>query len=190
MRGSDPDAALYWLARMLAAGEDPLYIARRMVRFASEDVGNADPQALVLAVAAMEAFRFVGAPEGELALAQVAVYLACAEKSNALYRGYNLAREAIRETGNLPVPLPIRNAPTAMMEELGYGRNYKYAHDYEEAYVQQDYLPEKLVKKGLRLYLPTNRGLEKTIASRLEKWHNHGDDKKRGEVLRPPLQEE
>ncbi len=190
MRGSDPDAALYWLARMLAAGEDPLYIARRMVRFASEDVGNADPQALLVALAAMEAFRFIGAPEGELALAQAAVYLACAEKSNALYLGYNLARKTIRETGSLPVPLPIRNAPTPLMDALGYGRNYKYAHEYEDAYVSQSYLPEKLVQKGLRFYQPTNRGLEGTIAARLEKWRNLGDDKKRGEVRRPPLPQE
>lgn len=191
MRGSDPDAALYWLGRMLEAGEEPLYIARRMVRFASEDVGNADPQALMVAISAMEAFRFTGPPEGELALAQAAVYLACAEKSNALYRGYNLVRQTIRETGSLPVPLHIRNAPTPLMGALGYGRGYKYAHEYEEAFVAQDYLPQKLREKGLRFYQPTNRGFEETIARRLNKWRSLGEaNKKAGEVRRPPLLQE
>ena len=134
MRGSDPDAALYWLGRMLGAGEDPLYIARRMVRFASEDIGIADPNALAIAVSAMQAFHFIGLPEGELALAQAAVYLATAPKSNALYTGFGKVRQAIRETGTLPVPLHIRNAPTRLMKELGYGHDYKYAHNFEEAY--------------------------------------------------------
>jgi len=168
LRGSDPDAALYWLGRMLAAGEDPLYIARRMVRFASEDVGNADPQALTLAVAAMQAFDFIGLPEGELALAQAAVYLATAPKSNALYTGYGRVKHSIRETGTLPVPLHIRNAPTRLMKELGYGKDYRYAHDYDDAYVPQDYLPDKL--GGQVYYRPTDRGYEKIIRERLEKW--------------------
>lgn len=168
MRGSDPDAALYWLARMLAAGEDPLYVARRMVRFASEDVGNADPYALRMAVSAMEAFRFIGPPEGELCLAQAAVYLACAPKSAGIYKAYKRAREAARDEGSLPVPLHIRNAPTSLMRKLGYGREYKYAHDYKEGYVPQHYLPDKLV--GSIYYFPTDRGYEKQLKQRLEHW--------------------
>ena len=143
LRGSDPDAALYWLGRMLNAGEDPLYIARRMIRFASEDIGNADPQALTIAVAAQQAFHFIGLPEGELALAQAAVYLATAPKSNSLYTGYGRVKEIINKTGYLPVPLHIRNAPTKLMKELDYGKDYKYAHDYNDAYVPQEYLPDK-----------------------------------------------
>jgi putative ATPase len=182
LRGSDPDAALYWLGRMLVAGEDPLYVARRMVRFASEDVGNADPRALSVAVSAMQAFQFVGLPEGNLALAQAAVYLATAPKSNALYAGYGKVTRAIRETGSLPVPLPIRNAPTKMMKDLGYGKGYKYAHDFRDAYVPQVYLPEAL--RGQIFYVPTERGYEKIIKERLEKWRTlresmlHDDAKK------------
>jgi putative ATPase len=168
LRGSDPDAALYWLARMLEAGEDPLYIARRMVRFASEDVGNADPQALLVAMAAMQAFEFIGLPEGELALAQAVTYLATAPKSNAVYRAYGRAKDAIHRTGSLPVPLHIRNAPTKLMKELGYSKGYRYAHDFEEAYVPQEYLPEAL--HGDIYYTPTGRGYEKVIQERLEKW--------------------
>jgi putative ATPase len=168
LRGSDPDASLYWLARMLEAGEDPLYIARRLVRFASEDVGNADPQALSVAMAAMQAFQFIGIPEGELALAQAAIYLATAPKSNAVYRAYGRARDAIHKTGSLPVPLHIRNAPTRLMKELGYGKDYQYAHDFEDAYVPQEYLPEAL--RGDIYYRPTDRGYEKTLRERLEKW--------------------
>jgi len=168
LRGSDPDAALYWLARMLEAGEDPLYIARRMVRFASEDVGNADPQALLVAMAAMQAFEFIGLPEGELALAQAVTYLATAPKSNAVYRAYGRAKDAIHRTGSLPVPLHIRNAPTKLMKELGYSEGYRYAHDFEEAYVSQEYLPEAL--RGDIYYTPTGRGYEKVIQERLEKW--------------------
>ena len=130
MRGSDPDATLYWLGRMLIAGEDPLYILRRMVRFASEDIGNADPHALLLTMAAQQAFHFIGLPEGELALAQAAVYLATAPKSNSLYIGFGQTKELINKTGYLPVPLHIRNAPTKLMKELDYGKDYKYAHDY------------------------------------------------------------
>jgi len=168
LRGSDPDAALYWLGRMLAAGEDPLYIARRMVRFASEDVGNADPRALTVAISAMQAFQFIGLPEGELALAQTAVYLATASKSNALYTGYGRIKETISRTGTLPVPLHIRNAPTRLMKELGYGKGYLYAHNFEDAYVPQDFLPEKL--KGETYYHPTDRGYEKIIRERMEQW--------------------
>ncbi len=168
LRGSDPDAALYWMGRMLEAGEDPLYIARRMVRFASEDIGNADPQALPIAVSTMEAFRFIGPPEGELALAQAAVYLATAPKSNSLYIAYGDVKKTIKETGTLPVPLHIRNAPTKLMKDIGYGREYQYAHNFKDAYVPQDYLPEEL--KELIFYKPTGRGFEKTIKERLERW--------------------
>jgi putative ATPase len=176
LRGSDPDAALYWLARMLVAGEDPLFIARRMVRFASEDVGNADPRALMVAVSAMQAFQFIGLPEGELALAQAAVYLATASKSNALYTGYGRVRENIRRTGTLPVPLHIRNAPTGLMKDLGYGKDYLYAHDFEDAYVPQDYLPEAL--KGQSYYHPTERGYEKIIRERMDQWRKLREKRK------------
>ncbi len=168
LRGSDPDAALYWLGRMLAAGEDPLYIARRMVRFASEDVGNADPRALTVAMSAMQAFQLIGLPEGELALAQAAVYLATASKSNALYTGYGRVKGAISRTGTLPVPLHIRNAPTRLMKELGYGKGYLYAHDFQDAYVPQDFLPSELQEETF--YLPTDRGYEKIIRERMEQW--------------------
>ena len=168
MRGSDPDAALYWLGRMIAAGEDPLYIARRMVRFASEDIGNADPQALVVAMAAQQAFHFIGLPEGELALAQAVVYLATAPKSNALYVGYGKVKNTINEKGYLPVPLHIRNAPTKLMKELDYGKDYKYAHDYADSYVSQEYLPEEI--RGQIFYQPKGVGFEKTINERLNYW--------------------
>jgi putative ATPase len=168
LRGSDPDAALYWLGRMIAAGEDPLYIARRMVRFASEDIGNADPQALIIAVAAQQAFHFIGLPEGELALAQAAVYLATAPKSNSLYVGYGKVKEIINTKGYLPVPLHIRNAPTKLMKELDYGKDYKYAHDYANAYVPQEYLPEEI--RGQIFYQPREAGFEKTIKERLNYW--------------------
>jgi len=170
LRGSDPDAALYWLGRMLAAGEDPLYIARRMIRFASEDIGNADPQALVVAMAAQQAFHFIGLPEGELALAQAAVYLATAPKSNSLYVGYGKVKDTIKTTGYLPVPLHIRNAPTKLMKDLEYGKDYKYAHDYPEAYVEQEYLPDEI--KGQLFYHPKDTGFEKTIKERLNYWRN------------------
>ena len=182
LRGSDPDGALYWLGRMLEAGEDPLYVARRLVRFASEDVGNADPGALSVAVSAMQAFQFVGPPEGDLALAQAAVYLATAPKSNALYAGYGKVKQSITHTGSLPVPLHIRNAPTKLMKDLGYGKDYKYAHDFPGAYVPQEYLPEKL--RGQIFYTPTERGYEKIIKERLERGRRLRqsalqDDKKR-----------
>lgn len=168
MRGSDPDAALYWLGRMLEAGEDPLYIARRLIRFASEDVGNADPRALQVAVSAMQAYQFVGSPEGDLALAQSATYLACAPKSNALYTAYSKVKKDIQETQALPVPLHIRNAPTSLMKKLGYGKGYKYPHNFPDSYIEEDYLPENL--KGRIYYKPTDNGFEAEIKKRLEKW--------------------
>ncbi|MDP2838953.1 MAG: replication-associated recombination protein A [Syntrophales bacterium] len=170
LRGSDPDAALYWLGRMLMAGEDPLYIARRLIRFASEDVGNADPRALTVAIDAMQAYHFLGSPEGELALAQATVYLATASKSNALYAGYGQVRATIEKTGTLPVPLHIRNAPTRLMKELDYGKGYLYAHDFTDAYIPQEYLPDELQGKGGRFYRPTDRGYEKIIGERIEQW--------------------
>lgn len=178
MRGSDPDATLYWLGRMLAAGEDPLYILRRMVRFASEDIGNADPHALVLAMAAQQAFHFIGLPEGELAIAQAAVYLAVAPKSNSLYTGYGQTKDLINKTGYLPVPLHIRNAPTKLMKELEYGKDYKYAHDYSDAYVPQEYFPDKL--QGKVLYSPTDAGYEKIIKERITEWRRRKTEAKKG----------
>jgi len=168
LRGSDPDAALYWLERMLSAGEDPLYLARRMVRFASEDVGNADSNALEVALNAMKAFSFLGHPEGELALAQAAVYLATAPKSNSIYLAFRKIKDVVKSTGTLPVPLHIRNAPTGLMKKLGYGKSYKYAHNFKDAYIHQEYLPEEL--QNQRYYFPTDRGYEKIIKQRLEKW--------------------
>jgi len=180
LRGSDPDAVLYWLGRMLEAGEDPLYIARRMVRFASEDVGMADPQALQVAVSAMEAFHFIGLPEGNLALAQAAVYLATAPKSNALYTAFSGAQKDVRELENMPVPLHIRNAPTSLMRNLGYGKGYKYPHDYPEHYVGEEYLPENL--KGRIYYHPSDQGFEREIKKRLENWRKR---KSTGEKIEP-----
>ncbi|MBU0992336.1 MAG: replication-associated recombination protein A [Proteobacteria bacterium] len=168
LRGSDPDAAVYWLLRMLSAGEDPFYIARRMVRFATEDIGIADTNALIVSLNAMEAYRFLGYPEGELALVEAAVYLATAPKSNSIYTTYNKIKDVIRNTGSLPVPHHIRNAPTGLMKDLGYGKGYKYAHDYKEGFVAQEHLPESL--KGDRFYLPTERGYEKIVKQRLEAW--------------------
>lgn len=150
MRDSDADAALYWLGRMLASGEDGLFIARRLIRFASEDVGNSDPQALMVAVAAKEAFHFIGIPEGELALAQAVVYLAKAPKNNDLYVAYGKVKEDIKNFGSLPAPMNLRNAPTKLMKDLGYGKDYKYAHDYTEAKVEQDRFPKEM---GKRVYL-------------------------------------
>ena len=168
IRGGDADAALYWLARMLASGEDPLYLARRLIRMAVEDIGNADPQALPLAVAAKDTYHFIGSPEGELALAQVAVYLALAPKSNAVYTAYSRAMRDVKEQPNLPVPLHIRNAPTELMKDFGYGKGYKYAHGYQDAIVEQEYMPDNL--KGRRYYEPTDRGMEAEIGKRLEEW--------------------
>ncbi|MCK5403948.1 MAG: replication-associated recombination protein A [Desulfobulbaceae bacterium] len=168
LRDSDPDGALYWLARMLAAGEEPLYVARRLIRFASEDVGNADPQALSLTLSARESYHILGSPEGELALAQAVIYLATAPKSNATYAAYNKVLHDIDRTGSLPVPLHIRNAPTGLMKGLGYGKGYRYAHDHKDGLVAQEHLPEEL--KGTTYYHPTNRGYEAVINDRLIKW--------------------
>jgi putative ATPase len=176
LRGSDPDAALYWLGRMLEAGEDPLYIARRLVRFASEDVGMADPQALVVAVAAQQAVHFVGMPECNLALAQAAVYLATAPKSNSLYEGYSRVQEDVERTRNEPVPLHLRNPATTLMRRLGYGKGYKYAHDYPGHFVKQQNLPAGLQRR--RYYIPGELGYEKEIAERLERWWGRKPEKK------------
>ncbi|HEV2055913.1 MAG TPA: replication-associated recombination protein A [Methylomirabilota bacterium] len=168
LRDSDPDGALYWLGRMLEAGEDALYVARRLVRFASEDVGNADPQALRLALDAKEAYHFLGSPEGDLALAQAACYLALAPKSNAVYAAWNQVRQDIQDKPAEPVPLHLRNAPTGLMANQGYGKGYQYAHDAAEARVSQEHLPEAL--RGRVYYRPVDRGLEKELAARLEAW--------------------
>jgi putative ATPase len=168
MRGSDPDASLYWLARMLEAGEDPLYIARRLVRFASEDVGMADPQALVIAMAAQQAVHFLGIPEGNLALAEAAVYLATTAKSNSLYQAYSRVQEEVRQSSNEPVPLHLRNPVTPLMKEAGYGEGYKYAHDYPGHFVEQQNLPDSL--QGKRYYTPSDQGYEKKIIGRLKTW--------------------
>jgi putative ATPase len=165
LRNSDADAALYWLARMLEAGEDALYIARRLVRFASEDVGLADPQALRIALDAMGAFHFIGLPEGKLALAQATVYLAVAPKSNALYAAYGRVAEDVARTRNEPPPLWIRNAPTRLMKELGYGEGYEYAHSDEDGITAMECLPENL--RGRTYYRPTDRGVERRVAERL-----------------------
>ncbi len=168
MRGSDPDGSLYWLARMIDGGEDPLYIARRVVRAAAEDVGLADPRALEVALAAKDALHFLGQPEGELALAQAVVYIATAPKSNRIYEAWSAALDAARAHPAEGVPLHIRNAPTKLMKELGYGDGYQYAHAVPEAYLPQEYLPEKL--RGLRFYEPGAFGFEKDVAKRMEWW--------------------
>jgi putative ATPase len=168
MRGSDPDAALYWLGRMLEAGEDPLYIARRLVRFASEDVGMADPQALVVAMAAQQAVHFIGLPEGNLALAEAAVYLATAPKSNSLYTAYARVQEEIKQGYGESVPLHLRNPVTPLMKGMGYGQGYKYAHDFPGHFVEQQNLPGSL--QGKRFYLPSDQGFEKQINARLKSW--------------------
>jgi putative ATPase len=165
LRDSDPDAGLYWMGRMIEGGEDPLYIARRLVRFASEDVGLASPRALEQAVAAYQACRFVGLPECALALAQAVVFLATAPKSNSLEAAYIAVKEEIDRSGHLPVPLHIRNAPTRLMKKLGYGKGYRYAHDYSGAKVDQEHLPEPI--RGKRFYRPTDRGFEQTIRERM-----------------------
>jgi putative ATPase len=177
LRDSDPHGGLYWLARMLAAGEDPLYVARRLVRFASEDVGNADPQALPLAVAAFQAYHQLGTPEGELALAQCTVYLATAPKSNAVYVGLGKAMAEVGESGSLPPPLVIRNAPTRLMKDLGYGAGYRYAHEEAGGIADQQHLPDELV--GKRFYEPTGRGFEAEIARRMKAWEALLEGKRR-----------
>jgi len=170
MRNSDPDAAVYWLARMVEAGEDPLYIARRLVRFASEDIGNADPQALTVAVAAKEAVHFLGMPEGNTALAQTAIYLATAPKSNAVYDAYNRAAEDAGRDVAEPVPLHLRNAPTRLMKSLDYGKGYQYAHDDPDAVADMTCLPPALA--GRKYYEPRERGFEKEIKRRLDGWES------------------
>ncbi len=177
IRNGDADAAVYWLVRMLEGGEDPLYIARRMVRAASEDVGNADPQALTLAVAVKEAVHFIGMPEGGVALAQLVAYLAAAPKSNAAYVGYGEAVTEVRHGDNPPVPLHIRNAPTGLMKDLGYGRGYKYAHDYDDQTAPMECLPDALL--GKRFYEPKDVGFEREIRQRLEKMRKARDDSAR-----------
>jgi len=168
LRGSDADAALYWLARMLAGGEDPLYIARRLVRFAVEDIGLADPNAVLQALAAKDAFDFLGSPEGELALAQAVIYLATAPKSNAAYRAFGAARAAAAETGSLMPPMHILNAPTRLMRDLGYGKDYAYDHDTPEGFSGQNYFPDGMARR--EFYRPVERGFEREIAKRLEYW--------------------
>ena len=175
VRGSDPDGALYWLARMIDGGEDPLYIARRLVRMAIEDIGLADPAALQIAVAAKDAFHFLGAPEGELALAEAAIYLATAPKSNRAYEAWGAALAKARETPGAPVPLHIRNAPTDLMKELGYGRDYRYDPAEPEGIAEQEYLPESL--RGAVFYHPGGAGAEVGIAARLAWWRK----RRRGE---------
>jgi putative ATPase len=168
MRGSDPDASLYWLARMLEAGEDPLYIARRLIRFASEDVGMADPQALVIAMAAQQAVHFIGMPEGNLALAEAAVYLATAPKSNSLYEAYSRAQQEISQGPSESAPLHLRNPVTPLMQEMGYGKDYKYAHDYPNHFTEQQNLPDHL--QGTKYYTPSTQGYEAQIITRLKSW--------------------
>lgn len=169
VRNSDPDATLYWLARMLAGGEDPLYIARRLIRMATEDIGLADPQALPVTVAAWQAFERLGSPEGELALAQAAVYLATAPKSNGVYAAFGQAKADVEETRNDPVPLHLRNAVTGLMKDLDYGKGYQYAHDHEDAVTHMQCLPDNL--KGRQYYRPTSFGYEKEIEERLKRWN-------------------
>ena len=168
MRGSDPDAAVYWLARMLMAGDDPYYMLRRMIRFATEDIGMADPGALTMALNASESFRILGRPEGDDVLFQAGIYLATAPKSNAVYTAHKQVKKTIQKTGYLPVPFHIRNAPTKLMKDLNYGKGYKYAHDYKGAFVPQSYLPDNL--EDQRFYFPTDRGYEKIVKQRLEAW--------------------
>ncbi len=180
MRDSDPDGALYWMSRMLEGGEDPLYIARRLIRFASEDVGMADPHALLVAVAAKDACHFIGMPECSVNLAQAVVHLSMAPKSNALYRAYGSIKDDINKFGNLEVPFHIRNAPTKLMKEWGYGKGYKYAHNFEDAQVDQQHLPDNL--KGRIYYEPTDRGLEEKIKQKLDARRAVGDSKNNFEL--------
>ncbi len=168
LRGSDADAALYWLARMLAGGEDPLYITRRLVRFASEDIGLADPNALLQALAAKDAYDFLGSPEGELALVQATVYLATAPKSNALYRAEGAAKQAAKQTGSLMPPMHILNAPTRLMKDLGYAAGYEYDHGTPEGFSGQNYFPDGMARG--EFYQPAERGFEREVGKRLAYW--------------------
>jgi putative ATPase len=179
VRGSDPDGALYWLARMLEGGEDPLYLARRLIRMATEDIGLSDPTALQVAVAARDAYHFLGSPEGELALAEATLYLATAPKSNRVYTAWAGARRAARETRNAGVPLHIRNAPTQLMKDLGYGKGYTYDHDEPDAVAHQDFLPNEL--RGSAFYRPSRFGHEATIQKRLDWWAERRRDAASGE---------
>jgi putative ATPase len=168
IRGSDPDAALYWLARMLAGGEDPLFVARRLIRAAAEDIGEADPMSLVLANAAKDTYDFLGSPEGEIALAQLTIHLACAPKSNAVYRAYGAAMKAARETGSLMPPKHILNAPTRLMKDLGYGKGYAYDHDAADSFSGQDHFPDEMERQTF--YTPKGEGSEARIKERLDRW--------------------
>ena len=179
LRNSDADASIYWLARMLEAGEDPKYVARRLIRFASEDIGNADPQALAISIAAKDAVHFIGMPEGNTALAQCVLYLATAPKSNAVYVAYNEAADAAKNDFAAPVPLHIRNAPTKLMQQLDYGKGYKYSHDEPDAVANMECLPENL--KGRQFYKPTEYGFEREIVKRLAFWK-----RKKGGSIDPP----
>jgi len=186
LRGSDPQAGLYWLARMLVAGEDPMYIARRLVRFAAEDVGLADPQALPISLAARDSYHFLGSPEGELALAQAVVYLATAPKSNSLYTAWKETLKTARESGSLPVPYHIRNAPTRLMKAIGYGKDYKYDHDHQDAYAGQEFLPPEL--KSKKFYVPSQRGFEREIRKRMAFWEKRkaelaGTNSRKGKLI-------
>ena len=184
LRDSDPDAALYWMGRMLEAGEDPLYIVRRLVRFASEDVGMADPQALVIATSAQQAVHFIGMPEGNLALAQAVVYLATAPKSNALYKAYTRVQQDVEKTRNEPVPLHLRNPVTGLMRRVGYGKGYKYAHDFPGHFVEQQHLPDSL--EGKKYYQPSDQGFEREIEGRLKKRRGRGKGEARTEKQDKP----
>jgi putative ATPase len=175
MRGSDPDAAVYWMARMLAGGEDPLFVARRMVIFASEDVGNADPRAVQVAVSVMEGVARIGMPEARILLAQACTHLATAAKSNASYQAINAAMEEVGRSGALPVPLHLRNAPTGLAKALGHGADYRYPHDFPDGIVAQDHLPEEL--KGRRFYAPKDVANERVIAERLAWWRKRLEER-------------
>lgn len=179
IRGSDPDAAIYWLARMVEAGEDPLFIVRRLVILASEDVGLADPQALVVAVAAQQAVHFIGMPEGYLTLSEATLYLATAPKSNSALMAYMKASEDVKKTGNLPIPLHLRNAVTGLMREMGYHKGYRYAHDFQGHQVEQQHLPDRLARA--RYYKPGTQGFEARIAQRLEEWSKLKKDRESGD---------
>ena len=171
MRDSDPNAALYWLARMIAAGEDPKFIARRMVILAAEDIGNANPNALLLATNCFQAVTMIGMPESRIILSQTAIYLACSPKSNASYLAIEAALSAVEKTKNLSVPLALRNAPTGLMKNLSYGAGYKYAHDFQGNFIESDFMPQEL--KGKKFYEPGNNAREKDLRSQLQKmWKN------------------
>ena len=180
VRGSSPDGALYWLARMIESGEDPLFIARRLVILASEDIGLAEPQALSVAMAAQQAVHFLGMPEGRIPLAEATVYLATAPKSNSAYAALNEAMRDVREQANEPVPLHLRNAVTGMMSDMGYGKDYKYSHDFEGHFEEQEYLPPSL--KGRRYYRPSEEGAEQEIGQRLRRWWNREPDGDKGQA--------